>query len=193
MEVPAEDGKLRFWRNTSVATLAPGSFATLPNGVLGYEWDEDLDNGFRPAGTIRMSSTTRSGVSYLQDFGSTYAPGTATHALTLYKAPSGALVFGAGTVQWAWGLDAEHDRAGTSADQRMRQATVNLFADMSVQPTTLRSGLVAATASTDTVGPSVTVTSPVAGAAVRAGYARHHLRHGPGHGRWDRRRRRGLR
>ena len=30
---------------------------------------------------------------------------TETHSLSLYRAPSGALVFGAGTVQWSWGLD----------------------------------------------------------------------------------------
>ena len=39
---------MRFWRNTSVANLAPAQTATLPNGTLGYEWDEDADNGFRP-------------------------------------------------------------------------------------------------------------------------------------------------
>ena len=71
----------------------------LPDGTLGYEWDEDLDNGFRPAGLIRLSDTTVTGVDKLQDFGSTYAPGTANHALTLYRHASGALVFGAGTVQ----------------------------------------------------------------------------------------------
>ena len=32
--------------------------ATLPTGTLGYEWDEDLDNGFRPAGLIDLSTTT---------------------------------------------------------------------------------------------------------------------------------------
>ena len=42
----------------SVATLAAGATATLPNGTLGYEWDEDLDNGVAPAGSIRLSSTT---------------------------------------------------------------------------------------------------------------------------------------
>ena len=47
-----------------------------------------------------------------QDYGSTYGNGTATHHLTLYRAASGALVFGAGTVQWSWGLDATHDRIG---------------------------------------------------------------------------------
>src|SRR3712207_2447993 len=52
IQVPAADGKMRFWRNTSVATLAAGATATLPNGTLGYEWDEDPDNGWRPAGSF---------------------------------------------------------------------------------------------------------------------------------------------
>ncbi len=60
--MPAADGKMRFWRNTSVATLAAGQTATLPVGTLGYEWDEDLDNGFRPPGLIRLSTTTVSDV-----------------------------------------------------------------------------------------------------------------------------------
>ncbi len=61
------------------------------------------------------------------------------HACT---APSGALVFDAGTVQWSWGLDGTHDRGGSTPDSAMQQATVNLFADMGVQPATLQSGLV---------------------------------------------------
>ena len=56
--VPAAEGRLRFWRNTSIATLPAGQSATLPEGTLGYEWDEDLDNGSRPPGLIRMSDTT---------------------------------------------------------------------------------------------------------------------------------------
>ena len=71
IEVPEADGKMRFWRNTSIATLAPGTAATLPFGTLGFEFDEDLDNGFRPGGLFRMSSTTKNGVPLLQDFGST--------------------------------------------------------------------------------------------------------------------------
>ena len=62
-----------------------GRRATLPNGTLGYEWDSDLDNGSRPAGLIRLSDTTVSGVDKLQDYGSTYAADTANHALTMYK------------------------------------------------------------------------------------------------------------
>ena len=52
IRVPAADGKMRFWRNTTIATQAAGATATLPTGTLGYEWDEDPDNGFRPAGRV---------------------------------------------------------------------------------------------------------------------------------------------
>ena len=56
--VPAAEGKLRFWRNTDVAALTASGVATLAAGTLGYEWDEDLDNGFPPAGLMRLSDTT---------------------------------------------------------------------------------------------------------------------------------------
>ena len=79
----------------------------------------DADNGFRPAGLIDMSSTTVSGVEVFTDYGSTVEhSGTATHHLTLYRAPSGALVFGAGTVQWAWGLDSDEPDRGNAAGPR---------------------------------------------------------------------------
>jgi hypothetical protein len=42
----------------------------------------------------------------------------------------------------------------------MQQATVNLFADMGVQPGTLQTGLVAATASTDVTPPATVISSP---------------------------------
>jgi hypothetical protein len=169
IKVPAADGKMRFWRNTGVASLAAGTTATLPNGTLGYEWDEDLDNGFRPAGLVRLSTSIVDNAPVLTDYGSTYGSGTANHALTLYRAGSGVLVFGAGTVQWSWGLDSNHDRAGTPVDANMQQATVNLFADMGVQPATLQTGLQAAAASTDTTSPTSTISSPSAGANIAPG------------------------
>src|SRR6202008_4161587 len=48
-------------------------------------------------------------------------------------------------------------------DNNMRQATVNLFADMgNIQPDTLQSGLVTARPSTDNTAPTTTVTPPPA-------------------------------
>ncbi len=105
-----------------------------------------------------MSSTTATSLQTLIDYGSLVnTNGTATHHLTLYKWPTnGALVFGAGTVQWAWGLDntnawgqSNTDPSGKAPDPSMQQATVNLLADMGAQPASLTSGLAGATASTE--------------------------------------------
>ncbi|MDT0213272.1 DUF4082 domain-containing protein [Rothia sp. ARF10] len=171
IRVPAQYGKLRFWRNTAAATLGTGQTLTLAPGqeTLGYEWDVDADNGFRPAGLFNLSSTTYTSAEVFTDYGSTVQQGsTATHRMSLYRAPSGALVFGAGTVQWSWGLD---DPASTP-DRNMRQATINLFADMGVQPYALGyTGLVTAVGSTDTTAPTSTITSPVNGLSVGDGTA----------------------
>ena len=197
--VPAKYAALRFWRNTDIAKLKQGEKAVLLKGLLGHEWDEDLDNGFRPPGLFHLSETTIDNVPYLQDNGSVYDSGTATHHLTLYRHETpkqsanmavnsashrGALVFGAGTIQWAWGLDAHHDtetgippeRANSSStrvgvdlngpDKNIQQATVNLFADMDVQPQTLQEDLAPASASTDEQPPTSTVHLPADGATL---------------------------
>ncbi|PYQ74075.1 MAG: hypothetical protein DMG01_21470, partial [Acidobacteria bacterium] len=176
ISVPAEFGALRFWRNTSLSSLAPGTSATLTSDTLGYEWDEDLDNGFRPSGLVHLSSTTVDVPQRLTDYGAHVGPGTATHSLIFYRkntvdaqGPHSALVFGAGTVQWSWGLDNVHDRGTSIPDPAIRQATVNLFADMGVQPGSIQSGLVAASASTDTAAPTATITSPADGTTVEQG------------------------
>jgi hypothetical protein len=172
LQVPPAQGKLRLWRDSGVATLAAGnSTATLAAHTIGYESDEALDNGFRPAGLVYMSTTTGATAQYLQDFGSTVIAGTTTHHLTLYRAASGALVFGAGTIQFAWGLDTNHDSDTTPlpVNTSMQQMVINLFADMGVQPATLISGLHAETASADTTGPAVTIASPANNTTVTSG------------------------
>lgn len=166
--VSAEEGKLRLWRNTSLTSMTSGS-TQLAAHTVGYESNEDLDNGSRPAGLIRLSTTTGAVPQYLRDYGNVTTAGTTTHHVTLYRAGSGALVFSAGSIQWAWGLDQQHDGAGAAADSRMQQATVNLLADMGAQPSTRMTTLQAATKSTDTTGPTVQVTSPAEGAAVANG------------------------
>ena len=65
----------------------------------------------------------------LADYGSNYGRGTAEHHLTLTRHASGALVFGAGTVQWSLGLDNEHDGDRPAPSVSMQQATVNLLAE----------------------------------------------------------------
>ena len=142
---------LRFWRNTSVANLAANGSVTFTAGTLGYEWDFQQYPEANPHGQISLSTQTVSGK---------------VHKLSLYRHSSGALVFGSGTVQWAWGLDNIHDRGSAAATVAMQQATVNLFADMGVQPGSLMSGLTLATASTDVTAPVVNITSPANGATL---------------------------
>jgi Domain of unknown function (DUF4082)/Bacterial Ig-like domain/Bacterial Ig domain len=166
--VPADQGKYRIWRGTTVAQQTSGSM-TLAEHTIGYESDEDVDNGYRPAGLIRMSTTVGTTPQLLQDFGNVVAPGTTTHSITLYRAPSGALVFSAGTIQWAWALADEHDGVEFLTDTRIQQATVNVLADMGAQPTTLLSTLQAVSASIDHQAPTTTITSPAAGTTVRSG------------------------
>jgi hypothetical protein len=51
----------------------------------------------------------------------------------------------------------------------MQQATVNLFADMGIQPASLQSGLVSATKSTDTVAPVSSILAPTGGTSFPSG------------------------
>lgn len=165
IEVPADYRQMRLWRNVDFGQN-PGPVTTLAPGTLSFEWGSDLDNGYRPAGVARLSSTTKNDVIVLRDYGSGQgfiSNSTATHNLTLYRHTSGALVFGASTVQWSWGLDNNHPYAnefGNQTDDRMKQATVNLFADMGVHPGSLQSPQTPATQSTDTTAPTSAITSP---------------------------------
>lgn len=168
--IPYDMTQLRFWRNTAVADTAPGSYAELVNGLLGYEWNSDVDNGFRPAGLINMSLSTIAVNTYLLDYGNTVGAGVATHSLTMYRDQvSGALVFSAGSVMWSWGLNAQHDMEGVPIDRNVQQAMVNMFADMGVQPTTLDASLILAVQSTDKTPPVAVVTSPTTGTALVEG------------------------
>ncbi|MDA8413282.1 MAG: Ig-like domain-containing protein, partial [Desulfobacteraceae bacterium] len=174
LEVPQANGRMRFWRNTAAASLAAGQKAVLGDRVVGYEFDEDIDNGFRPAGLVQLSSTTTPTIAMLLGdniniAADIYLPGTATHVMTLYRAPSKALVFSAGTVHWSWGLDAAHDNGPSVTDTSLKQATVNILADMGVQPGSLQTGLVAATPSNDLTAPVSTITSPPPGFSLPAG------------------------
>ena len=150
IQVPYEFKDLSFWRNTSIATLSPGQTATLCQSSMGYEWDYEQPEfaSFNPPGRITLSSTTIAGK---------------THKLSLYTHNSGAIVFGAGTVQWSWGLDNQHDREEVVVSRDMQQATLNLFLDMGVAPATPQSDLIISGYSGDQVSPVSAISSPANG------------------------------
>jgi Ca2+-binding RTX toxin-like protein len=159
IDIPEELGNLRVWRNTAIADA--GDDLDLLSGILGYEWNTVPEDELRPAGLIRLSSTTRAWSGIVVDQGNSAPPGVATHSLSLYRAESGALVFGAGTTFWTWGLSDEHDISPYSSNDdntiestAIQQFTVNMFADMGIQPGVADAilasqGLVRALASTD--------------------------------------------
>ncbi len=115
LDVAEEYAVLRVWRDTSIAN---GGALDIAPGILGYEWNTSPDDENRPAGLIKLSETTIPWSGILIDQGNTVAPGVATHNLSLYRAESGALVFGAGTVFWTWALSDRHDSAALWRDHR---------------------------------------------------------------------------
>jgi hypothetical protein len=155
LEVPYEFRNLPFWRNTAVANLQSGQVATLGTSILGYEWNYEQPAYaiFNPAGRITMSSTTKGGLN---------------HRISLYRHSSGAIVFGAGTVQWSWGLDGVHDRGNAAPSRDLQQATLNLLTDMGVTPGTKQSDLTLSAPVNDKTLPVSTIKTPVNGLTVEA-------------------------
>lgn len=137
-----------FWRNTSVAELTSGQEWTSPAHLIGFEGNEPANASSTiesPAGLLRLSEATYAVAGQLSDDNGAFynQNGNYTHAMTLYKAESGAFVFGAGTNQYAWALDDDHVRyPGISqVSDGLRQALTNLLADLGIQPTEVPAGI----------------------------------------------------
>ena len=164
LDVPQSYSNLRVWRDTAVEGQG---ISDLGEGIIGYEWNTVPEDENRPPSLIKLSETTLDWPVILTDQGNRVEPGTATHNLTLYRAPSGALVFSAGTVFWTWGLSDEHDLSPyfSTTDIEspiIQQLAVNVFADMGIQPGVADAilasqGLVRASASTDFVPATTTL------------------------------------
>lgn len=145
--VSPEQGRHRFWRHTELerrGTRGLNMHAWRSRGV-GHEWNHDDDNGWRPPGLVRLSSTPMAGTSLARGDGDPARGRAASvHHMTLFRhAPSGALVFHAGAIDFGRlldgfrsdGLDPVSEGAAAHAVQ---QALLNLFADMGLpRPATL--------------------------------------------------------
>jgi Abnormal spindle-like microcephaly-assoc'd, ASPM-SPD-2-Hydin len=115
--------------NGTVVTSGPGQNAI--QGLVGYEFDERAVN----------ASSLSSYVSYeppgLQQVGHSNVPASdngvaAFSDATLYTAPSGAIVFSAGTIQWSFGLDNGFDDGFCDcnhnyANSKSQQITTNIL------------------------------------------------------------------
>jgi hypothetical protein len=158
INVPDVTRGFHFWAKSRLVNLVGAQDLNIP---VGPEWDHDLDNGFRPAGLLQLSAKQLTSGSdtkaVLQDFSGiapgtslgtegglpktlpAYDAGTATHSLTMYRASRKSFVFSAGTGTWSWGLIGRQTKVGSDPnhatnDEAVRQATVNMLADMGALP-----------------------------------------------------------
>ena len=154
LRVSAQEGRHRFWRYTSLGSLAPGTTASVGSALVGWEWDARVANGREPAGVETLASSPVSGA-LIQGNGQSQTSGTTIANATIYRAGGGALVFAAGTNNWWRGLGSNVYGAG-EPDARIQQATMNVLSDMGVRPPQPEPGL----RLDSTAPPSVTDTAP---------------------------------
>jgi hypothetical protein len=108
-------------------------------GLVGYEWDAVVNNGFTPDGIVILSS------SFVQQTGGLPPLPAGTNPnisnAIRYTAASGAKVFSAGSIQWMWGLDSD-GVTNPRVDIRAQQIATNIFADMGAKPQTPSAGII---------------------------------------------------
>lgn len=95
------------------------SEGTQIEGLLGYEYDRIWDGRPIPDNLVLLADSpvvNSSGEPSVQ------------HA-SIYQAPSGAWVFAAGTMYWAWKLD-DNDRTNYGEDPRVQRMTDNILVEM---------------------------------------------------------------
>ncbi|MBI2762032.1 MAG: fibronectin type III domain-containing protein [Chloroflexi bacterium] len=88
-------------------------------GLVGYEYDKVWNNGQTPAGLTVLSASPVVDLNGLS--------GVANGAI--YTHASGAVVFAAGTIYWAWKLD-DNEYQNYGADARVQRMTANILARM---------------------------------------------------------------
>jgi PKD repeat protein len=128
----------RVWRNTGIPKNSTTEIGSL---LVNWEWDAIPTQAQylsrEPSGVKKLSATNvqvANDNSWIQDEGrlrnTQPPPGQpGTVGAVQYTAPSGARVFATGTMKWSYGLS-------SVVDERIEQATYNVFSDMGVQPET---------------------------------------------------------
>jgi hypothetical protein len=108
-------------------------------GLVGYEWDAVVNNGFTPSGLVVLSQSTVQPLGTLPPLPA--GTDTTVSNAVRYTAASGAKVFSTGSIQWMWGLDS-FGVLNPREDIRAKQIAVNILADMGAKPKTPSSGIV---------------------------------------------------
>lgn len=136
MRITADKVSDRIYRHTGLEAMPPDTYINVGDYIFGWEWDAVVDNGHTPNGLEILAETPVFGL-LLQDAGKfeNGMMGLAAAHTTRYTAPSGALVFASGTIQWSWGLGARAVLP-IEPDPIISQMTYNVLADMGLTPTT---------------------------------------------------------
>jgi PKD repeat protein len=145
------------WRNAGISTTTT---TTLPEGIVGWEWDQvPTQPGYlaqQPAGVKKLTLTNVANPedSWLQDAGraraNTPPPGEpSTVSAVEYRAPSGALVFASGTMEWAYDFDVERP---------IDQVTYNILSEMGAKPVTPGEDIIPDSSTPQPPRPSFTAT-----------------------------------
>ena len=142
MRVTAEQASHPVFRNTGLDLMPPKTYVTFGDQTVGWEWDAVVSNGLIPANLEILAESPVVGM-LLQDAGKFENGdlGIASAQAILYTAPSGAIVFASGTIQWSWGLGAQGLEIAET-DPIISQVTYNVLSDMGVEPTTPDTALV---------------------------------------------------
>ncbi len=130
-------GGLKQWGNTA---LVDNNITLV--GAMGFEADHKKPT--QPEGSYSfLASYTRSAPGGLADLnGQNYdVPGNIEWGIVAQRYSSGALTIGFGTCQWAWTLDATHDRGSTAVSTAAQQFTINVLNDLGAPPGSLMGGM----------------------------------------------------
>jgi hypothetical protein len=128
LRVSAQQSADRIWRNA----IPPGTARSIGSGIVGWEWDARVANGFEPPGVVTLAGSAVTG-DLLTDAGRFYMPGNAMAHVVKYLGPKGSLVFATGTNRWNRGLGPNADGVGQPVAE-IEQATTNVLLDMGVVP-----------------------------------------------------------
>lgn len=134
LRISAEQAQDPLYRHTGLQNMPPGSVIDIGDQIVGWEWDATVENGQTPAGLTVLASSPVYGL-LLQDAGNFQNAnlGQAAAQTVRYTAPSGAVVFASGTIQWSWGLGSQGIEP-VETNPYIAQITYNLLADMGAQP-----------------------------------------------------------
>jgi hypothetical protein len=142
LRVTSEHGKHDLFRHTDLQDMPPNTYINLGEDVVGWEWDAVVDNGVSPENLEIVAETPLYGLKLKDpgEFENSTSDRRKVH-VTRYVAPSGAIVFASGTIQWSWGLGARGIET-IDPNPYLQQVMYNVLADMGSAPETPDSAII---------------------------------------------------